>query len=85
MYKKVAAEYDLKVKDVAIAYKLFWKFIRDTIAALPLKDKMTEEEFNKLKTNFNLPSMGKLYIDPVKFKYINYYYNAKNKKDKTSV
>ena len=43
------------------SYKLFWKFIRDKIEELPLKEELTEEEFGKLRTNFNIPSVGKLY------------------------
>lgn len=41
-------------------YRAFWRFIRDTIQSLPLKDSMTEEEFNSLRPNFNIPSLGKL-------------------------
>lgn len=43
-------------------YKTFWKAVRDNINSLNLKDKdYTEEEFGSLKTNFNIPSLGKLY------------------------
>jgi len=41
-------------------YKAYWRFIKDTIESLPLKEELTEEQFNKLKTNFNIPSLGKL-------------------------
>lgn len=44
------------------SYKLFWRFIRDKIEELPLKGNLTEEEFRKLRTNFNIPSIGKLYL-----------------------
>lgn len=49
-------------KDVVdAAYKSFYSFIRETITSLPLKKDLTEEEFNSLKTNFNIPALGKLH------------------------
>lgn len=42
------------------AYKAYWLYIKTTIQALPLKEDLTEEEFSKLRTNFNIPSLGKL-------------------------
>lgn len=41
-------------------YSSYWKFIRSKIIDLPLKENLTKEEFEKLKVNFNLPSLGKL-------------------------
>ena len=41
-------------------YRAYWRFIRDTIKRLPLKDNIPEEDFLKLRTNFNIPSLGKL-------------------------
>nr|DAR32435.1 MAG TPA: transcription factor [Bacteriophage sp.] len=45
---------------VARTYKAYWRFIYESIKELPLKNDITEEEFSKLKTNFNIPSLGKL-------------------------
>ena len=45
---------------VDTAYKSYWKFIKQTIQSLPLKDDISEEDFTKLRTNFNIPSLGKL-------------------------
>ena len=42
-------------------YKAYWLYIKTTIEALPLKDNLNEEEILKLRTNFNVPSLGKLY------------------------
>lgn len=48
-------------QEVALeAYQSFWKFIRETVKELPLKEDLTDKEFNKLQTNFNVPSLGKL-------------------------
>ena len=43
-------------------YKAYWLYIKTTIEALPLKDNLNEEEFLKLRTNFNVPSLGKQYV-----------------------
>lgn len=57
---KVSKELDIPVEVVNAAYKSYWKFIKQTIQSLPLKDDIDEEEFAKLRTNFNIPSLGKL-------------------------
>lgn len=38
-----------------------YKFTRKTISELQIYDEITEEEFNKLKTNFIYPYIGKIY------------------------
>lgn len=60
LYKKVSKEMNIPVEVVELAYKTYWKFIRKTIQELPLKQDLSEEEFAKLKTNFNIVSLGKL-------------------------
>ena len=57
---KVSQELDIPFEVVNVAYKSYWKFIKQTIQSLPLKDNLNEEEFAKLRTNFNIPSLGKL-------------------------
>ena len=57
---KVSKDLDIPVEVVDAAYKSYWKFIKQTIQSLPLKDDINEEEFAKLRTNFNIPSLGKL-------------------------
>lgn len=57
---KVSQEMGLPPEVVNAAYKSYWEFIRQTIQSLPLKDDISEEEFAKLRTNFNIPSLGKL-------------------------
>lgn len=43
-------------------YKAYWKAVKEYISSLPLKEDLTDEEFNKLKPNVNIPSIGKLYV-----------------------
>lgn len=57
----LSEELDIPKEVVDAAYKSFYAFIRETITSLPLKEDLTEEEFNKLRTNFNLPALGKLH------------------------
>jgi hypothetical protein len=57
---KVSGDMGISPDIVDKAYKAFWKYIRDTIQDIPLKDDMSEEEFIMLKPNFNIPSLGKL-------------------------
>ena len=57
---KVSQEMGLPPEVVDTAYKSYWKFIKQTIQSLPLKDDISEEDFTKLRTNFNVPSLGKL-------------------------
>ena len=56
----VAKELELPVDLVKNTYRAYWQFIKDTIQELPLKEDISEEDFSKLKTNFNIPSLGKL-------------------------
>lgn len=74
---KVSKELNLPDEVVDKTYKSFWICIRQNIQALPLKNINSEEDFNTLRTNFNIPSLGKLnctYSKMVgvknKFKYI---------------
>lgn len=57
---KVAGDTGLSSEVVDRTYKAYWMSIRSMISELPLKDDMNEEEFNRLRTNFNIPSLGKL-------------------------
>lgn len=61
LYKEAALELGLEEEDVKEAYNLYWRFFRSEIENLPLKDELTEEEFNSLKTSFNVPHIGKFY------------------------
>lgn len=58
--KQVSIELGLPPQVVKEAYESFWTFIRNNIKALPLKADLSKEEFDKLRTNFNIPSIGKL-------------------------
>lgn len=56
----VSKELNIPKEVVELSYKSYWEFIKQTIQDLPLKEDINEEEFSKLRTNFNIPSLGKL-------------------------
>ena len=66
--KEVSLELNLPECLVNNTYKAFWKFIKDTIQGLPLKEDLTEDEFTQMNTNFNIPSLGKLYCNFDRYK-----------------
>ena len=82
----VSRNLDISPDVIEKVYKAYWSFIKETIQALPLKDNLSEEEFSTLKTNFNVPSRGKLTCTLDKytrvkkrFKLIKNFRNAENK------
>jgi hypothetical protein len=95
IYKRVAEELNLPEDLVKNTYKAYWRFIRDSIESLPLKDDLDEDHFSELKTNFNIPSLGKLSctyerMQGVKMKYLYAKQliqkeNASNKENTTDV
>ncbi len=58
---ELSKEMSLKEEVIDTIYKSFYNFIRESITNLPLKEELSEEEFNNLKTNFNIPAIGKLH------------------------
>lgn len=57
---RLSRELNLPTDVVVKSYKAYWLFIRQTIEKLPLKEDMDEETFSRLRTNFNIPNLGKL-------------------------
>lgn len=59
IYLNVSRTLRISPDVVEKVYKAYWLYIKTTIENLPLKENLTEEKFSKLKTNFNVPSLGK--------------------------
>ena len=57
---KVSEELNIPRELVENTYKAYWNFIRVTIEELPLKTELTQLEYGNLRTNINIPSLGKL-------------------------
>lgn len=66
---KVSEETGLDYTIVDSTYRNYWKIIREMIISLPLKEDLSDEDFNDLKCSFNIPSLGKLAV--TKERYIN--------------
>lgn len=58
--EKVSNELNLPKELVDKTYKAYWASIRSSISTLPLKDDLDEDGFSQLRTNYNIPSLGKL-------------------------
>ena len=56
----ISKELNLPIEVVDKVYKSYWQYVKNTIQDLPLKENLTEDQFSKLRTNFNIPSLGKL-------------------------
>lgn len=83
--KKLSSEMNLEEEVVDAAYRSFFEFIRETISALPLKEDLTEDQFKELKTNFNIPALGKLHCTYERYLNKKKQYNYGNKEDKADV
>lgn len=57
---KVSGDLNISPDIINKTYKAYWRYIRNSIQELPLKEDLTEEEFLKLRPNFNISSLGKL-------------------------
>jgi hypothetical protein len=60
---KAAVKLNLPPKFVWEIYQSYWMFIRNHISSLNIKDIEKEEDFNTLRTNINVPSLGKFHLD----------------------
>lgn len=84
IYEQVAKEVGLTPKQIKHLYTEYWRFIKNNIQQLPLKENITEEEFNKLNTNYNISSLGHLtcsydrMINIKKWKNYERYHNSKS-------
>lgn len=65
---KVAEDTGLSRKLVDRTYKSYWKAVREYVTSIPLIEDLTDEEFNRLRPNVNVPSLGKLYVTLDKYK-----------------
>ena len=74
---RLGLQYNLKDDEIRKIVNSPYKFTRETISKLDINPDITEEEFNKLKTNFIYVSIGKLYTS---FEIFNKFKNLKQKR-----
>lgn len=84
---RVARSLNLTQKQVENVYISYWSFIHHHASSLPLKE-ASEEQFNNLTTNFNIPYIGKLYVDYGRIRNYNNqlknYQHVRNKENKAN-
>lgn len=56
----VAKKLNIPKSVATVAYRNYWMFIKETIGNLPDLSVISEQEFNQLQVNFNIPRLGKL-------------------------
>lgn len=66
-FKKIADKYGISKDEVQHIYFDTFEFIHNTISSLDYTD-LTDEELNSIKSSFQLPGLGKLYLDKDKVK-----------------
>ena len=59
--KQVARKLCVDQKLVEQVYRSYWKFVKEHISSLNLRN-INQEEFDSIVTNFNIPYIGKLYV-----------------------
>ena len=65
--RKASRNLSVDLKLVEAVYRSYWLFIKTQVTSVPLKD-ISEEEFDSLDTNINVPYLGKLYVEYEKIK-----------------
>ena len=83
--RKVADDTGYDINFIDRVYRAYWKTIRAYIESLPLKEDLTDEEFNRLRPNVNIPSLGKLNVTFQRYrnmkKHLEYIINASKNKE----
>lgn len=84
--KQASRKLSVDARLVESVYRSYWKFVHDYINSIGSVTELSKEEFDSIDKNFNIPYIGKLYMDYDKLqKYkrrINNYQNAKVKENK---
>lgn len=82
--KEIAKKYGVSLAEVKSVILSQYEFIRETTKNISIPDDTTEEEFNKIKKNFNIPSLAKLHASYYIWRRIVDFKNKKNENRKRS-
>jgi hypothetical protein len=76
---RIAWQNGLSYRDTVGLYNCFWRFIKDKIEGFDFRGGLSIEDIRGMKTDFNLPSLGKLAVRYYKYKKVkeNGYKNSK--------
>lgn len=58
---ELAEKYGISPLEIRQIISSQFEFVKETNRKLEIPDDLTKEEFDKLKTNFTFPAIGKLY------------------------
>lgn len=58
---ELANKYNLEEREVELMIRAPYEFIRSKTKELDFSEEINKEDFDKMKTNFNIPAIGKLY------------------------
>ncbi len=75
--KEIAEKHNLSLDQVKRIIESPYSFIREKTRELVIEDNLSKEEFSKLKTNFNIPCLCKMYAS---YKIYNYWMSVKYEK-----
>lgn len=78
---EIASERGFEFDQIQAIVMSPFEFIRSTIKEIDFKDGLTPEEFAEMKTNFNIPCIGKMYASNFLYNRIQKYKNASRKTD----
>ena len=67
LLEQVSEELKIPIEVVKEVYLSYWKFVKSKIAELPPDEELSEDQYKELRTNFNVPSIGKLTCDYGRF------------------
>ena len=74
---ELAVKYGITAEEAELIVQTPYEFIRDTTKELDFVDGLSNDELEEMKTNFNLPAIGKLHMS--KFLYQRIQENKKKK------
>ena len=80
--KEIAKSTGLSLDTVKAILDSPYEFIRETTGKMEINRDLSVEEFNELKTNFNIPCIGKLYASSYMYRRINKLNGKESNKDK---
>lgn len=63
LIQSLAKDNGLSFKETEAIYSSVFKFIRDTITMLPIKETDSILAVRKMKSNFNIPKVGKMHVN----------------------
>jgi hypothetical protein len=70
--EKIAAKHNITIEEVKAVIDSMYGFIREKVTDINFTEKeLTKEEFSNLKTNFNIPCIGKFVAVYYAYKKIN--------------